>query len=38
MSLMMMTNPITPPPELVEQWASEFYGTTIAPGEAAIYL
>ena len=35
-----MTNqhPITPPPELVKQWASEFYGTTIAPGEAAIYV
>ena len=31
-------HPITPPPELVEQWASEFYGTTIAPGEAAIYV
>jgi len=32
-----MTNhPITPPPELVQQWASAFYGTTIAPGEAAI--
>ena len=34
----MMTDPITPPPELVEQWASEFYGATIAPGEAAIYV
>jgi hypothetical protein len=35
-----MTNqhPITPPPELVQQWASEFYGTTIAPGEAAIHI
>jgi hypothetical protein len=32
-----MTNhPIIPPPELVQQWASAFYGTTIAPGEAAI--
>jgi hypothetical protein len=31
-----MTHPITPPPELVSKWASEFYGTTIAPGEAAI--
>ena len=30
-----MTNPITPPPELVQQWASEFYGATIAPGEAS---
>jgi len=29
-------HPITPPPELVQQWASAFYGTTIAPGEAAI--
>ena len=28
----------SPPPELVEQWLSEFYGTTIAHGEAAIYL
>ena len=32
----MAEHPITPPPELVQQWASEFYGTTIAPGEAAI--
>ena len=31
-------HPVTPPPELVEQWASAFYGTTIAPGEAAIYI
>ena len=33
-----MTNrqPITPPPELVKQWSSNFYGTTVAPGEAAI--
>ena len=29
-------HPITPPPELVQQWVSEFYGTPIAPGEAAI--
>ena len=29
---------ITPPPELVQQWASEFYGTTIAHPEAAIYV
>ena len=27
---------IEPPPELVQEWASAFYGTTIAPGEAAI--
>lgn len=32
----MTDHPITPPPELVQQWASEFYGTPIAPGEAAI--
>jgi len=33
-----MTNqqPIIPPPELVKQWSSNFYGTTVAPGEAAI--
>lgn len=32
-----MTNQhlITPSPDLVSKWASEFYGTTIAPGEAA---
>ena len=29
-------SPITPPPELVKEWASAFYGATIAPGEAAI--
>ena len=29
---------ITPPPELVQQWASEFYGTSIAPGEASIAI
>jgi hypothetical protein len=29
---------ITPPPELVKQWASELYGTTIASGGAAIYV
>jgi hypothetical protein len=33
-----MNHPITPPPELVSKWASEFYGTTIAPGEAAIHI
>ena len=32
-----MTNhPITPPPELVQQWASRFYETTTAPGDWAI--
>ena len=34
----MTEHPITPPPELVEQWASEFYGTTIAPSDAGIYI
>jgi hypothetical protein len=34
----MTDHPITPPPELVQQWASEFYGTTIAPGECAIAI
>jgi hypothetical protein len=29
-----MTHPITPPPELVQQWMAEFYGTVVAPGEA----
>ena len=35
-----MTNQhrITPSPALVSEWASEFYGTTIAPGEAAIEI
>ena len=27
---------ITPAAELLQQWASEFYGTAIAPGEASI--
>ena len=31
-------HPITPPPELVQHWASEFYGTIIAPGEASIAI
>lgn len=26
--------PITPPPELVQQWMSEYYGAVVAPGEA----
>ncbi len=33
-----MTNPITPPPELVQQWMTEFYGTPIVPGEACADL
>jgi hypothetical protein len=31
---MTQQHPITPPPELVQQWMSEFYGTVVAPGEA----
>jgi hypothetical protein len=31
-------NTITPPPELVQQWMTEFYGTPIVPGEACIDL
>lgn len=34
----MTEHPITPPPELVQQWANEFYGTAIAPGEASIAI
>ena len=31
-------HPITPPPELIAKWASEFYGTAIAPGEGVIAI
>jgi hypothetical protein len=31
-------NTITPPPELVQQWMTEFYCTPIVPGEACIDL
>jgi hypothetical protein len=32
-------HPITPPPELVQKWASEFYGAAVlAPGEAMIAI
>jgi hypothetical protein len=31
-------NTITPPPELVQQWMAEFYGTPIVPGAACIDL
>jgi hypothetical protein len=34
----MTDSPITPPPNLVSKWAGEFYGTTIAPGEAAMHI
>jgi hypothetical protein len=33
-----MTDYIVPPPELVQQWMTEFYGTPIVPGEACIDL
>ena len=34
-----MTNhTITPPPKLVQQWASDFYGTILSPGEASIAI
>lgn len=35
---MTQDHPITPPPELMQQWASEFYGTTIAPDREASYV
>ena len=31
-------HPITPPPELVQQWADKFYGAPIAQGDALIDL
>lgn len=32
-------HPITPPPKLVQEWASEFYGAAVlAPGEAMIAI
>jgi hypothetical protein len=34
----MIDHPITPPPELVQQWMSEFYGSHIVPGEACTDL
>ena len=27
-------HPITPPPELVQEWLTEFYGSPTAPGES----
>jgi hypothetical protein len=34
-----MTNhPITPPPELLQQWMTAFYGTHVAPSEAGTDL
>jgi hypothetical protein len=31
-------HPITPPPELLQQWMTEFYGTHVVPGEACTDL
>ena len=38
-----MTYPITPPPELVQQWLKQFYGPAtmlgpLAPGEASLHV
>ena len=33
-----MSSTIIPPPELVQQWMTEFYGTPIVPGEACTDL
>jgi hypothetical protein len=30
--------PIVPPPELTQQWMTEFYGTHVVPGEACTDL
>ena len=35
---MTQQDPITPPPELVQQWMTEFYGEPIVPGEACTDL
>jgi hypothetical protein len=34
----MSTHPITPPPELLQQWMTAFYGTHVAPSEAGTDL
>ena len=31
-------HPIIPPPELLQQWLTEFYGTYVVPGEACTDL
>lgn len=31
-----MTNPITPPPELVQQWLGEYFGTTVTGEVSAV--
>jgi len=32
-----MTDPITPPPELIKEWMSEFSGSLTCPGELALH-
>ena len=34
----MIDRPITPPPELLQQWMTNFYGTPVVPGEACTDL
>jgi len=34
----MTDHPITPPPELVQEWLSEFYGSPTAPGESTLHV
>jgi len=34
----MTDHPITPPPELVQQWLTEFYGSPTAPGESTRHV
>ena len=31
-------HPITPPPELVQEWLTEFYGSPTAPGESTRHV
>jgi len=31
-------HPITPPPELMQEWLSEFYGSLTAPGESTLHV
>ena len=38
MMVSMTEHSITPPPELVQQWMSEFYGSPTVPGELALKI
>ena len=31
-------HPITPPPELVKQWKSDFHGRPATPGKASLHI